>query len=283
MVIEANAVDAAAMIGRRCGRRICVVERGRYPLELKLDEERRAWWRVATSVQRGIITNVAVSLLDRAIYSYSDVDRLVGLHAGTARRWLEGYERAGRYYEPVLREESSGTESVTWGEMVEARLLAEYRDKLVPVQRLRPAIVRLRDEFGRYPLAHARPFLDVEGRELVRALQDEAGLDRPLRFVVVRNGQVMLSAAAQRFNDAVEYDGGVVARLIPSIRTREVVMDPAHAFGQPAIRNVRTDALAEDYRAGTSREELADLYDLSVDQVDEAIRFELIAGSGRAA
>lgn len=39
---------------------------------------------------------IASSLLDRAIYSYADVDRLVGLHAGTARRWLEGYERLAR-------------------------------------------------------------------------------------------------------------------------------------------------------------------------------------------
>lgn len=226
---------------------------------------------------------MAVSLLDRAIYSYADVDRLVGLHSGTAKRWLEGYERSSRFYEPVLRAEPTGAEAVTWGEMVEARLLAEFRSQHVPVQRLRPAIVRLRHEFGRYPLAHARPFLDVEGRELVRAVQEEAGLDRPLRFVVVRNGQAMLADATQRFSDAVEYDDGVVARLAPNRRTPRVVMDPARAFGQPAVRSVRTDALAEDYRAGTSREELAELYDLSAAQVDEAIRFELIAGTEHAA
>lgn len=226
---------------------------------------------------------MGASLLDRAIYSYADVDRLVGLHSGTARRWLEGYERSSRFYEPVLRPEPTGSEAVTWGEMVEARLLAEFRSQQVPVQRLRPAIVRLREEFGRYPLAHARPFLDVEGRELVRAVQEEAGLDRPLRFVVVRNGQAMLAEATKRFSDVVQYDEGVVARLAPSHRTPRVVMDPARAFGQPAVRNVRTDALAEDYRAGTSREELAELYDLSAGQVDEAIRFELIAGTERAA
>ncbi|WP_426518284.1 DUF433 domain-containing protein [Diaminobutyricibacter sp. McL0618] len=226
---------------------------------------------------------MAASLLDRAIYSYADVDRLVGLHSGTARRWLEGYERSSRFYEPVLRPEPSGAEAVTWGEMVEARLLAEFRSQQVPVQRLRPAIVRLRDEFGRYPLAHARLFLDVEGRELVRAVQEEAGLDRPLRFVVVRNGQAMLAEATQRFCDAVEYDDGVVARLAPNLRTPGVVMDPARAFGQPAVRNVRTDAIAEDYRAGTSREEFAELYDLSAAQVDEAIRFEFIAGTEHAA
>lgn len=222
------------------------------------------------------------ALLDRAIYSYSDVDRLVGLHAGTSRRWLEGYERTGKFYDPVLRDEPTGGDIVTWGEMVEARLLAEFRTR-VPVQRLRPAIVRLRGEFGRYPLAHARPFLDIEGRELVRVVQDEVGLERPLQFVVVRSGQTMLAEATERFNAAVEYDGDVVGRLRPDPRTPEVVMDPTRSFGQPTIRNVRTDALAEDYRAGTSREELADLYDLTSAQVDAAIRFELIAGSDRAA
>ncbi len=223
------------------------------------------------------------ALLDRAIYSYADVDRLVGLHSGTARRWLDGYRRAGRFYDPVLREEPTGSEDVTWGEMVEARLLAEFRSRKVTVQRLRPAIERLRTEFGRYPLAHARTLLDVEGRELVRVVQEEVGLERQLQLVVVRNGQLVLADPAQRFHTAVEYDDDIVSRFRPDTRTPDVVMDPSRAFGQPAIRSVRTDSLAEDFRAGTSREDLADLYDLTAEQVDEAIRFELIAGSDRAA
>jgi len=226
---------------------------------------------------------MAVTLLDRAIYSYADVDRLVGLRPGTARRWLEGYERAGRFYDPVLRPEPTGSDLVTWGEMVEARLLSEFRNRDVPVQRMRPAVVQLRKQFGPYPLAHARPFLDVEGRELVQLVQQQVDLERRLQLVVVRNGQLVLADTAERFRSAVEYDGGVAGRLKLDPRTPEVVMDPRRAFGQPAVRNVRTDALAEDYRAGTSREDLADLYDLSAEQVEAAIRFELIAGSRRTA
>ncbi|MGH8962707.1 MAG: DUF433 domain-containing protein [Jatrophihabitantaceae bacterium] len=223
------------------------------------------------------------SLLDREIYSYPDVDRLVGVRAGTARRWLEGYTRADRFYEPVLRPESTGSDAVTWGEMVEARLLADFRRRDVPVQRMRPAIVALRREFGRYPLAVARPFLDVAGRELVRRVQDQVGLDRELRLVVARNGQLILTPTAESFQSLVEHEAGSAVRVRPDPRTPGVVMDPERAFGQPAIRNVRTETLAEDYRAGTRRAELADLYDLTVDQVDEAIRFELIAGYAHAA
>jgi uncharacterized protein (DUF433 family) len=230
-----------------------------------------------------MMMSMAVSLLERAIYSYGDVDRLVGLRSGTARRWLEGYVRAGRFYDPVLRSEPTKSEVVTWGEMVEARLLAEFRNRDVPVQRMRPAIVELRKEFGPYPLAHARPFLDVEGRELVRTVQEKVGLERSLLLVVVRNGQLVLADTAQRFRAAVEYDQDIADRLTPEARTPAVVMDPRRAFGQPAIRNVRTDALAEDYRSGASRDDLADLYDLTPDQVDQALRFELIAGNERAA
>jgi uncharacterized protein (DUF433 family) len=60
-------------------------------------------------------------------------------------------------------------------------------------------------------------------------------------------------------------------------------MDPRRAFGQPAIRSVRTDVLAEEYRAGVGRDELAGLYELTAAQVDEALRFEMIAAAESAA
>ena len=167
------------------------------------------------------------SLLDRAIYSYADVDRLVGLHSGTARRWLDGCTRGDTFHAPVLRAERTGQDIVTWGEFVEARLLSEFHDRRVSIQRMRPAIVRLREEFGRYPLAHARPWLDVDGRELVRIVQDEVGLEDSLQFVVVRNGRLRLTPGTGRFRGSVEYDGGVVAALRPSeATTLDVRMDP---------------------------------------------------------
>jgi hypothetical protein len=46
-------------------------------------------------------------------------------------------------------------------------------------------VLRLREEFGPYPLARVRPLLDVSGRELIRRVQHEVGLDRELSLVVV--------------------------------------------------------------------------------------------------
>jgi hypothetical protein len=86
-------------------------------------------------------------------------------------------------YEPVARVEPTGGEVVTWGEFVELGYLREYRRKGVPLQRLRPVIAALRDEYETlYPLATAKPF--VHGRDLVLMLQQETGLPQPLAIVV---------------------------------------------------------------------------------------------------
>lgn len=54
-----------------------------------------------------------------------------------------------------------------------------------------------------------RPFLEVEGRELVQVVQEQVGLERVLQLVMVRDGQYLLTEAAEWFRSAVEYDGEV--------------------------------------------------------------------------
>jgi uncharacterized protein (DUF433 family) len=220
-------------------------------------------------------TTRPVSLLDRVMYTYSDADRHLGLHAGTSRRWLDGYTRGGTTYPPVLRPSPVDRDAVTWGEFVETRLLSEFRDRGVSIQRLRPAVDRLRTEFGRYPLAHARPFLDVEGRELVRHIQDETDLPAELRFVVVRNGQGVISSAVQRFVDSVEFDHGHAARLLPAGRSSAVVVDPERQAGRPVVRSVPTDVILEQFNAGESIASISGLWDLSPHEIESALRFEL--------
>lgn len=215
------------------------------------------------------------SLLDRVVYTYTDTDRHLGLPWGTARRWLNGYVRSGTAYPPVLREEPIDADAVTWGEFVETRLLSEFRERGVSLQRLRPAVQRLRDEFGGYPLAHARPLLEVEGRELVLQVQQESGVPDALRLVVVRNGQGMLTSASKRFVDSVDYDAGRVARILPRGHGSPVVIDPERQSGRPVVRAVPTDVIVEQFNAGESIRDIAELWSLDPAEVESAIRFEI--------
>jgi len=227
-----------------------------------------------------------MALLERRVYVMADVDLYLGLYPGTARRWIDGYRKAQRDYPPVIRADHSGDESVTWGEFVETRLLASYRSRGVSLQRLRPAVQRLRDEFGTpYPLALASPYLDVEGRELVRRVQEETGVVRELQLVVVRNNQLVLATPAQDFADHADFNGagGTVSALRTASDTPDVRIDPLRQTGQPVVRSVPTSVLAEGFRAGENVENLAELYDLDVGRVLQAIRFEMRNSQNRAA
>jgi uncharacterized protein (DUF433 family) len=224
-----------------------------------------------------------VNLLDRPLYGLPQVDRLLGLPGGTARRWIDGYRRGSKDYPPVIRERQTGDDIATWGEFVETRLLSEYRDAGVPMLNMRPVVQALRQELHTpYPLASARTWLDVRGRELVRKVQEEVGLERPLELVVIRTGQHILdwSQQAEDFRRSVDWTSERLdaepRRLRPIADVTEVVIDPLRGFGEPVVRGVRTDIIAELVRAGDSPEMIADLYDLPRSTVNAAVRYELL-------
>lgn len=220
-----------------------------------------------------------IELLARPVYGMAQVDWILRLTPGTARRWIDGYARRGKRYEPIVRPTTTGDEIVTWGEFTEARLLSEFRDG-VPMSRMRPAIVRLRELFDQpYPLAYALPWLEVSGRELVLRVQEEVGLAAPFQLVVLRNDQLVLTLPTDRFVRSVEWDDrGIPLRMHPLPELDHVVLDPLRQFGEPVVRSVPTAVIAEQVRAGDRISMIADLYELSEAEVEQAIRYELLRG-----
>lgn len=219
-----------------------------------------------------------VTTLERPVYGMRQAARLLGLPTDTVRRWLDGYERAGVWYPPVVREEPTREELVTWGEFVEVGYLREYRRRRVSLQYLRPVIGILRERLGvRYPLAHAQPF--VADRRLVLAVQEEVGLSPELRIVRVdRNEQLLLTPPAEAFLEKVEFDhqgSGAAERLYPHGRDARVALDPDIGFGEPTVaERVRTDVLAELVAAGESLASVAKAYELPVEDVQAAVSYE---------
>ncbi len=92
----------------------------------------------------------------------------------------------------------------------------------------------------------------------------------------MKSGQLILTPWTDRFVKSVEYDNGVAGRLHPTPDIRHVVIDPLRQFGEPVVRSVPTEVIAEQLRAGDRIEMIADLYELSTDQVQDAIRYELL-------
>jgi uncharacterized protein (DUF433 family) len=207
------------------------------------------------------------SLLDRPMYLYSEVDQLVGLRSGTARRWINGYERGGKEYEPILRRSASDTDWVTWGEFVETRVLADYRNLNIPTGRLRTAVEELRQMFDMsYPLAHLQPYL--------AASNGEPGL------MVLKTKQTLLNvsddAVIQNATLAEDHRGDkFAAEITQDTAYPMIVLNPDRCSGQPTFigRRVTVATIAGMVAAGEHREDLAADYGLSLAQVDSATTY----------
>ncbi len=221
------------------------------------------------------VTN-APSILERPVYGVSEAAGLLGLRSDRARAWLDGYRRSGVEYPPVIREKHTGEDLVTWGEFVELGYLREYRREGVALQRLRPVIEELRREFHTpYPLATARPY--VYGKELVLEVQERHDLPTSIAIVVRSGQEILLADAAKHFFRKIEFDPAnpdAVYRIYPAGPASPVVIDPLVRFGRPSVSGVATERLWELADAGETIDEIAEGYELLVDDVRAAVAYE---------
>lgn len=222
---------------------------------------------------------MTTSVLDREMFSEAEASRLLRVPQSTLHWWLDGGTYRNRHYRPVIRFEATGGRSVTWAEFVEAGLLREYRRTHgVALSELRTVIDRLRDEYGSpYPLAHHRPFVGP-GRELLLEVQEEAGLDAELCLVAVANNQLLLTPVAESFVQRVEWAEDIAVSWRPHDDPLSPVrMAPDVRFGKPAIKGISTEALWEHVESGEDLAEVAEAFDLDVDDVRWALAYETSA------
>jgi len=217
-----------------------------------------------------------MSVLDREMFSEAEAARLLRVPQSTLNYWLEGGERRGKTYKPVIRVEPRGGRfAVTWAEFIEAGLLREYRrTHRVPMAELRAFIDLLRDRFSvPYPLAHHRPF--VGDRKLLLEAQEAVGLDAEFCLVAVASGQLILTPPSQSFVERVTWSGDLAAGWRPHDDPHSPVrMEPDVRFGRPAVHGVSTEVLWEHSEAGEDVGDMAVAFDLSPSDVRWALAYE---------
>jgi uncharacterized protein (DUF433 family) len=216
-----------------------------------------------------------VSVLEREVFSEAEAARLLRVAQSTLHYWLDGGERRGKSYKPVIRTDPRGTRSVAWAEFVEAGLLREYRrTHRVPMVELRAFIDLLREGFGvPYPLADRRPY--VAGRKLVLEAQTAAGLDPDYCLVAVVGGQLLLTPPSAAFVERVTWDGDVAAGWRPDPNPDSPVrILPDVRFGRPSIKGISTETIWEQDEVGLDVDEIAEVYQLDVADVRWALAYE---------
>jgi uncharacterized protein (DUF433 family) len=225
----------------------------------------------------------APEILGRQMYGVAEAARLLRIESAKLRRWLNGAVIQGREYPPVIRVERSGSDVLTWAEFIEAGFLREYRDRSVPLQRLRPFIDALRVETEvEHPLAYFQPAVDESKRELVLKAQQDVALEDQL--VLVRRAgpgwQLQWAEPVLRFLDKVEFNPlGVAERMHPLGKARPVRLDPEVQFGIPQIRGLRTEAIAEAFAEVGDASRVAKEWNLDESEVQAALQWELVTAA----
>jgi uncharacterized protein (DUF433 family) len=213
------------------------------------------------------------------MYTEAAAARLLQVPQNTLNYWLEGGQRRGRFYRPVIRVEPRGSRaSVTWAEFIEAGLLREYRRTHgVPMAELRAFIDVVRDRYGiPYPLADRRPF--VSGLELLSQAQDTAQLDPDFCLVAEARGQYVLTTPADSFVRRVTWDEDMAAAWRPHDDPQSPVrINPEARFGRPAVSGVSTEVLWEHSEAGETSPEIAAEFGISLADVHWALAYETSA------
>ena len=146
------------------------------------------------------------------------------------------------------------------------------------MQKIRPAIDYLQNQLGvQNPLARRELLTDglsVFTEHLGDLLNLSAG------------GQMAIKEILETYLERVEHDSdGLANRFYPFSRGENrdspklIVIDPDISFGRPTIAGsgVRTEVVANFFDAGETIAQLAEEYRLDTSQIEEAVRYQLVA------
>lgn len=210
----------------------------------------------------------------RPLYSFAEADRIAKVTPNTSHRWLKGYSF---WYEDERREmppvtPTVGTkDAVTFVDLMEVATIDKLRKKGFSFKQIRKI-----NATARFYLKTNRPLVTetfkVKGRNIF--VDEGFGI---LINVGHEAGMRAWDEILDPFLDTVEYEGEIVRRWWPLGKEFAVLIDPDYGFGLPVVEGVgvRTEIIAERYRAGDSTDEIAYDFDVTPKQIGDALQWEM--------
>jgi uncharacterized protein (DUF433 family) len=238
----------------------------------QVDAVGRSAWEVELTNERDHVR------FEKPLYTVTEAAVYVGVPRSTFDTWVHGYLRrsAGHHAvhgAPLLTSVAESGLTIPFVGLAEGMVLAAFRDTGLSLQRIRPALERLRAEHElEYALASEHLYCD--GAEVLYDYARAHG-DKQLRLLtVVRSGQRVFHEVIERYLTRITYEGGWAARLVlPITEERLLMVDPERAFGQPMF--IRGGARLVDVRgrieAGEDQSAVADDYVVPLEDVRAAL------------
>jgi uncharacterized protein (DUF433 family) len=210
----------------------------------------------------------------RNIPAYPPVEaaRYAGVPLATLRRWVSD----GGDLPAVIKLAAESKGQLSFYNLVEAFVLGGLRRRhKIPLQQLRRDLLWLRQQ--KPEVFH--PLAILELATFVGDLLIESPADT---VNVSRGGQLTIAELVAPFVERVDKSPTGAVRLFPLTREepqkspRLIVIDPRVAFGRPVIAGtgIPTSVIHERWKAGDSVAALAEDYDRSPEEIEEALRYE---------
>lgn len=216
-------------------------------------------------------------------YTLAEAARYLKVAPATLRTWIIGrdYPKGGGtvHSKPLIRPSQNPPPTLSFWNLIEAHVLRSLRtDHGVKMDALRNAI------------NYAQRHLKVDRLLLSPELCTSAGkvlLERYGELIELSaSGQVAMRHVFQSHLARVEWDEWKFpVRLYPITATemataaKPIAIDPQVAFGRPilAATGIKTSTIVERIDAGESTKDLAEDYDLTPEQIEEAVLYERAA------
>jgi uncharacterized protein (DUF433 family) len=220
------------------------------------------------------------TILATPAYPFAEAAHYLNIPLSTLRAWCLGQRHGAgkRAFKPVIRLDGDDRRALSFLNLVEAHVLAAIRRQYqVPLPKVRQALSYVSKKLNTdRPLANAE--FQTDGLDLF--IEKLGSL-----INVTREGQTEMADVMRDHLRRIERNThGVPVRLFLFTRTDEirnqpspVVVDPQIAFGRPVLagRAVPTAVLADRFKAGDTLTQLAEDYDTSPQNIEEALRCEL--------
>ncbi|MBX9738210.1 MAG: hypothetical protein K2X32_14920 [Phycisphaerales bacterium] len=222
------------------------------------------------------------TLVGVGLYGIPEASRFAMVNTRTASRWITG---SGATHGAALFKTDLPVvhrrRALSFLDLIDLLVVGRFREAGVSFQTVRSVYSRLSGHLNTaHPFSHHR--LLTDGRTVFMETCDQIG-DHQLEEVL--SGQKAMPELLRPFLLQIEYAPATSTAARWNIADG-VVLDPARSFGKPiiAVDGTSTFVLANAYWSNDEDAGLvADLFDVSVDSVQQAVRFETEFASGRAA
>jgi uncharacterized protein (DUF433 family) len=216
-----------------------------------------------------MITSAEHSKLGQGIYSVPDISFLLRLPKAKVRRWLNDFWD--------IRFSEKYNQKYSWGEgrdkatnfytLIEFYIFYQLRESGVGSKTIFAAHEEMARQLNTgYPFASAK--LLTDGRSILYSLEDGTTIKAD------KTRQIALRQVIEDFCKRIEFsDNNLVEKYYPLGRQKHIVVDPHHQFGQPTIEktNILAETIYKMHTAGESNDFLARLFDIPLNNVEDAI------------